>query len=462
MYTRGMVRAKRAGERRKQPAFKLDVGSALQRCDELLAAIYTEQTASGGLPADDERSDGVLRVFGRLGFPLGDADGAVALYRAHRHGGDATRFFRNLEGHAEVRCRASNPECDSCSLVSFCAFGTKEILRLASGNPLVVDLCSGAGSLSAAFRREGLRVILAVEKERHAAQSYRLNNPGVQVIEADMRRITSRNVLTMTGCRKGELSAVISGPPCQGFSAAGHRRPTARQNFLYRCVAKIAAGVGAAIVVMENVPGLRLVNGVRFESRILASFRALGYRATSFEVNSSDFGVPQHRRRLLFVGLQDRLGLDPVAPSPIDSTRDAPTVADALRGLPSPKAGGRECQPMIKGEVLHNHRAMEHSESVVTKIRGILPGQGPLSYRRLTWGTARTIVAGHRAMPVHPSEHRTITVREAARIQTLPDQFRFLGPHSEQPLQVANVVPFQLGRSIARTVIGYLRRLRDT
>jgi DNA (cytosine-5)-methyltransferase 1 len=117
---------------------------------------------------------------------------------------------------------------------------------------------------------------------------------------------------------------------------------------------------------------------------------------------------------------------------------------------------------MINEEVLHNHRAMEHSEPVVKKIRGIMPGQGPLSYRRLTWDTARTIVAGHRAMPVHPSAHRTITVREAARIQTLPDWFRFLGPHSEQPLQVANVVPFELARSIARNVIGYLQLLATT
>jgi DNA (cytosine-5)-methyltransferase 1 len=450
----------RASERRNHSQFRLDAGSALQRCDEILAAIYNEQAADTQLPADDERPDGVLRVFARLGFPSIDSAGAAAFYRSHRRSGDAARFFRNLANHAEHRCKASNPQCHSCSLVSFCRLGIKEILRLAADNPLIVDLCSGAGGLSAAFRHEGLKVILAIEKEPHAAQSYRLNNPGVQVIEADVRRVSPEGVLAMTGCSKGELSAVISGPPCQGFSAAGHRRPGAEQNFLYRCVTKIAAGVDAPIVVMENVPGLRRVNGVRFENRILRSFRMLGYRAMSFEVNSRDFGVPQHRRRLLFVGLQDRLGLDPVAPSPPNSTADKPTVAEALRGLPKPKRGANSDAATIKGEALHNHRAMEHSELVVRKIRAIPPGQGPLSYRRLTWDTARTIVAGHRAMPVHPSEHRTITVREAARIQTLPDHFRFLGPHSEQPLQVANVVPFELGRSIAQSVIRYLRLLR--
>ncbi len=211
---------------------------------------------------------------------------------------------------------------------------------------------------------------------------------------------------------------------------------------------------------MENVPGLRLVNGVRFESRILGSFRALGYRAKSFEVDSHNFGVPQHRRRLLFVGLRNHLCLEPIAPAPIDHGVNAPTVADVLRGLPSPPIGKQNGGAIVSTEVIHNHRAMAHSDQVVSKIRRILPGHGPLSYRRLTWATAQTIVAGHRAMPVHPSEHRTITVREAARIQTLPDQFRFLGPHSEQPLQVANVVPFELGRSIARTVSRYLQIIR--
>lgn len=457
-----MLRARKETKRRKYSEFKLDAGSALQRCDELLVAIYTKEAPKVRIRAgDDELSDDVLRVFRRLGFPARDSANAVAFYRSQRGGGDAASFFGKLADHAEIRCKASNPQCDSCSLVSFCSLGTKAILRSALGRALVVDLCSGAGSLSAAFRQEGLRVILAVEKERHAAQSYRLNNPGVQVIEADVRHISSKTVLAMTGCSKGEVSVVISGPPCQGFSAAGSRKPSARQNFLYRSVARIAAGVDAAVVVMENVPGLRRVNGVPFESRILRSFRALDYRVKAFEVDSHDFGVPQHRRRLLFVGLRARLGLEVVAPTPLNLKAKPPTVADALRGLPRPKTG-HNGRFMINEEVLHNHRAMEHSEPVVKKIRGIMPGQGPLSYRRLTWDTARTIVAGHRAMPVHPSAHRTITVREAARIQTLPDWFRFLGPHSEQPLQVANVVPFELARSIARNVIGYLQLLATT
>jgi hypothetical protein len=233
-----VLRAKKETKRKKYSGFKLDAGSALQRCDELLAAVYAEKAPRVRLPADNELSDDVLRVFRRLGFPARDSASALAFYRSQRGGSDVTSFFRNLADHAEIRCKASNPQCDSCSLVSFCSLGTKEILRSALGRALVVDLCSGAGSLSAAFRQEGLKVILAVEKERHAAQSYRLNNPGVQVIEADVRHISSKTVLAMTGCDKGEVSVVISGPPCQGFSAAGSRRPSARQNFLYRSVAR--------------------------------------------------------------------------------------------------------------------------------------------------------------------------------------------------------------------------------
>jgi DNA (cytosine-5)-methyltransferase 1 len=210
----------------------------------------------------------------------------------------------------------------------------------------------------------------------------------------------------------------------------------------------MAEGLGAGILVMENVLGLRRVNGVGFESRILKCFARSGYKGRAIEVDASDYGVPQRRRRLIFICADGRYDAACFELQPIGDGAQA-TVAQALGDLPAAVLK-TEDMPRANGKPLFNHRAMVHSKKVIEKIQAIKPGQGPISYRRLQPDLARTIIAGHRAMPVHPSLDRTITVREAARLQTMPDAFRFLGPHSEQPLQVANVVPYCLSRAIAR------------
>ena len=137
------------------------------------------------------------------------------------------------------------------------------------------------------------------------------------------------------------------------------------------------------------------------------------------------------------------------------------TLYEHLQDLPSLGPGeGSERLLLSDGRVVLNSRAMKHSRRVVAKIKAIRPGGGPISYRRLDVDVARTLVAGHRALPVHPIEHRAITVREAARIQGFPDTYFFCGPRSSQPLQVANAVPPALARAVARELRGFARSLR--
>jgi DNA (cytosine-5)-methyltransferase 1 len=258
---------------------------------------------------------------------------------------------------------------------------------------------------------------------------------------------------------------LLAGPPCQGYSAAGSRKATDPRNQMFRSVTRLAANVRAKIVVFENVPGLRSVAGTRFLERVLRSLRAHLYRAHPYLLKASDFGVPQNRLRY-FIVASARKGVS--IPRPVATHRlktealneglpRTPSVTQILRGLPRLGVGAEaEWVRGKDGSELLNGSTMAHSRRVVKKIEGIEPGGGPISYRRLHKDVARTLVAGHRALPVHPTLNRTISVREAARIQGFPDSYVFCGPRAAQPLQVANAVPPPLALAVARHLLSYL------
>jgi DNA (cytosine-5)-methyltransferase 1 len=219
--------------------------------------------------------------------------------------------------------------------------------------------------------------------------------------------------------------------------------------------------------VLENVPGLRRVNGTGFLHRILSSLRAQRYRAAAQLITACDFGVPQNRRRYFIIAQRTDIEdeLPPLVPThrlPGDASNadlpTTPTVTEALAGLPE-FGPGVDAEWFVRedGSTILNASTMCHCERVVAKIEQIKPGSGPISYRRLEGDLARTLVAGHRALPVHPTLHRTMSVREAARLQGFPDIYVFCGPRSEQPLQVANAVPPPLAHAVGVHLLRFLR-----
>jgi DNA (cytosine-5)-methyltransferase 1 len=404
----------------------------------------------------------VYRVFTRLGIveplPWKRAHGPYQSFVPPplRH-----RLHVNLVHHGRQVCTPLRPKCRQCVLVSFCKTGLEQHIKKLKKGPTAIDLFSGAGILSAGFRATGWDIVWAAEANRNAAQSYRYNNPGTPVSETDVRRLRAADVLSVAGLRKGRLDAVIGGPPCQDYSAAGKRLPRAPRNYLYRTFGTLAHNLGARLLLMENVPGVQQVNGTRFMRRILRHFRRLGYASNSFLLNAVRYGAPQKRKRLIFIGMKrpgdvQLFSPQPQYADPEERSRDLPkppTVRDVLRGLPRAHSGGGSDIKRYNGNLIFNHWAMRHSRRVISKIRRIKPGKGPISYKRLTWRYSGTIVAGHRALPVHPALPRAITVREAARIQTIPDCFRFLGPRSEQPIQVADAVPYKLAQSLGEHML---------
>lgn len=397
----------------------------------------------------------VARIFGRLGLiphrqkPTHDLYQAIVPPRVRK------RLHINLIHHGRSVCM-SQARCDECVLVSFCPVGQQ---RGAANDPsqVAVDLFAGAGGLGHGFRQAGWRVAVAVERDRDAAQTYRANNPGTPVLEADVTEIGADELRTVSPGLNPV--AVLAGPPCQGYSAAGARNPSDPQNRLYEDVVRVADELGADLIVLENVPGLRRVNGVRFSEDILA---ALNHQRTAecHELVASDFGVPQARRRFFFLALGSAGHAIVGAPSPTHSVAAAdglpitPDLESVLRGpLEVPSGTIEDTVILDNGTRLTNSATMRHSQRVIDKIAKIAPGKGPISYRRLERNLARTLVAGHRALPVHPWLHRTISVREAARIQGFPDSYVFCGPRSNQPLQVANAVPPPVAAALARHLL---------
>lgn len=376
------------------------------------------------------------------------------------------RLHINLVHHGRSVCTSTEPKCGECVLISFCARGRDRVGHDDS-RPTAIDLFAGAGGLGHGFRTAGWRIALAVELDPHAAQTYRANHPGTPVIEQDISTLTSLEIRKLCPSL-GEPHAVLAGPPCQGYSTAGARDPQDPKNVLYREVVRLANGLRAELVLIENVPGLHRVSGVGFADEILAALRR-GRNAEKYEVLASDFGVPQNRRRLLFVARRKDRGMVPSVPNPTHALGDVeglsrtPRLEELLRGVLEVPAGSPIDALLLEdGSLIANAATMAHSRRVIEKIERIPPGKGPFSYRRLRRDVACTLVAGHRAMPVHPWLHRTISVREAARIQGFPDTYVFCGPRASQPLQVANAVPPPLAAAVASHVLAFIAKPPDS
>lgn len=404
----------------------------------------------------------VARIFDRLGLvrmtgskPAHDEYQRIVPARIRG------RLHVNLVHHGRAVCRNTEPRCGACPLVSFCDMGRQRVAETKHpASPQAVDLFAGAGGMALGFEQEGFRVAAAVELDRAAAQSYRLNHPGVPVLEADVTAITAARLREFAPATENGVAATVAGPPCQGYSIAGPRDPHAERNYLYEHVIRIARELDSKAIVIENVPGAVSVRGVEFAESIVRELEASGFLADKHLLEGPDFGVPQRRKRFFFVGIDAHLGIKPTGPRPTHRApgtkgdlQQTPALTKLLSRLPARSHGVPDDRmELADGTAVYNAATMAHGKDVVKKISKILPGHGPLSYRRLDGTLATTIIAGHRALPVHPTLHRTISVREAALIQGFPLDYTFCGFRSQQPLQVANAVPPALAGAVARQV----------
>ena len=360
---------------------------------------------------------------------------------------------------------------------------------------LAMELFAGAGGMSQGFVQAGFEIVQAIEVDRRAAETYKNNHGRTDLIVDDVCQLDALAIARRIAFQRADLFVIIGGPPCQGFSESNRRTRDLDnpKNALYRQFFRYVAALRPLWFVLENVAGLRtLANGVVINA-IMNEARKQGYSAEWRELNSVRYGVPQRRRRIFVLG--NRIGMPIEFPVASHGSEGRPfvTVEDAVSDLPTLKVGDRKGRLPYRTsrslsayqKSMRNGRARvdgnlvtNNSSLVVERYKYIRPGQNweaiPKQlmsnysdtsrchtgiYYRLKWDEPSRVIGNYRKnMLIHPSEDRGLSVREAARIQSFPDEYTFCGSIGFQQQQVADAVPPLLAQAIAQRCLNSCSR----
>ncbi len=356
----------------------------------------------------------------------------------------------------------------------------------------VIDLFSGCGGLSIGFIKNSCQVIKAVEFDPSIAETYCLNHPNVEMFVDDIKNIDTTGVF-----KKGDADIIIGGPPCQGFSMAGSRIRDGfiddPRNYLFKHYFNVVKEICPKVFIMENVKGiLTMHNGELFNEikRIFSDptmFSGKPYKITHKIIRASDYGIPQKRERVILIGsiypdtdFEDAWGKAVIkVKKSYPHFFDQVTIYDAIGNLPEVTATGvipnpkplTEYQKYLSctSSTITNHIKTNHSIKAIERMRKIKNGENFTSlneqinsvhsgaYGRLKWDEQAPTITTRFDTPaggrfIHPVEDRTLTPREAARIQSFPDDFIFQGTKTSICRQIGNAVPPKLSFFLSNVV----------
>lgn len=345
----------------------------------------------------------------------------------------------------------------------------------------VIDIFSGCGGLSYGFELAGFNILLGIDEDSAALKSFKYNHTGSKILNEDINKVSKEDIVKIVNQK--DIDLIVGGPPCQGMSLSGPRKFHDPRNQLYLSFIQKVEEFKPKAFVIENVPGLVGLFKGQIKDSILEEFDLLGYDVKYALLLASDYGVPQNRKRVFFVGFRKDLNIDYNFPQPTTLfEHEKITASDAISDLPllsdsnhlgdeeqdyvsSPKNSYQEL--MRQGSTkIYNHIATNHSEQT-RSIISLVPEGG--NYKNLpdhlkdirkfnvAWTRYHsnkptpTIDTGHRHH-FHYKENRVPTVRENARFQSFPDTFIFQGNKTQQYRQVGNAVPPLLALEIAKTI----------
>ncbi len=345
-----------------------------------------------------------------------------------------------------------------------------------------IDLFAGCGGLSKGFMDAGFDVLLGVDNDTAALRTFAYNHKNAKTLNADLSKRETFDLIKET-IDNQEIDLIIAGPPCQGFSLTGPRKFDDERNKLYLAVFTAVQELNPRAFVIENVNGMATLYDGQIKEEIIRRFEALGYTVNCDVLCAADYGVPQARRRLVFIGMKPEYGKF-IFPNPVVKPEDHVTCREALDDLPPLETDlGQEESAYIKPprtayqkkmrgdcQVLYNHVATKHTDYVKSVIAQVPEGG---NYKDLPEGVgtsrnfheawtrydgnkpSRTIDTGHRNH-FHYQYNRVPTIRENARLQSFPDDFVFFGTKTQQNRQVGNAVPPLLGYHLGMEIKRYI------
>lgn len=350
----------------------------------------------------------------------------------------------------------------------------------------VVDLFCGVGGLSYGFsKNDNYNIILANEIQYEIAEAYKLNHPEVITINKDIKELSKEE---LNDKLKGEtVDIVLGGPPCQSYSTLGKRQMDDRANlFIEYC--RILKILKPKLFLFENVTGLLSMNKGKLIQKITESFEKLGYKIKYRVLNAAHYGVPQERERVIIIGILGENNFE--FPVPIYDGKIKPyiTLKEAIGDLDYLEQGeasnkyikdiDNEFLEFVrnKNSILTEHKAPKNNPNLVRIMKTLKDGEKkdalpeeirPKSgygntYAKLWWNKPSTTITRNFACPsssrcIHPRDSRAMTIREGARLQSFPDDYKFYGSDSMKKLQIGNAVPPILSKVLAEKIVEYLK-----
>lgn len=414
-------------------------------------------------------------------------------------------FIDSLTRLATI-CNRELKDCDCCPINKYCNHFIKETRKTRTIDKLtMVDMFCGAGGLSLGFKQEGFVTILANDIEDCCVDTYAHNHPETprnHIIKGDIKDVV-KNLEELLGDIRPSI--VVGGPPCQGFSEANRQRLIDDpRNHLYKNFIEVVDKAQPAFFVMENVKGM-----LKVKNQVIEDFKKIGFSVSARILNAKDYGVPQNRERLIYIGNRIGINNDKIFNEIEDQTIKIQnfTLKDALFGLRSLKASRIKNATEIDSEesgykidrarnlatndyielinsgkaypFVLNHKARYNNDRDIMIFDTMLPGDksdDPKIADIMPYGNRKNIfkdkyykleldkvcktITAHMKydcnMYIHPKQARGLTPREAARVQSYPDDYFFRGPYTKTYMQIGNSVPPLLGRAIAHIMKKYI------
>ena len=348
-----------------------------------------------------------------------------------------------------------------------------------------IDLFSGAGGLTLALRGAGFKVLFSNEINPKFAKTHEYNFPDIPLINKDIKTVTRENVTRAT-CG-APVDVIVGGPPCQGFSMFGKRRfvntqgydPGAdpRNHLVYEYIRMVKL-IRPKFFFMENVKGFMSLDHGMFVDEVKRQFRDLGYKDIWCEIVCAvDYGVPQERYRMFMIG--NRLGVKFSPPKPthfapeVEGKQHFMTVGEAILDLVGEENKVPNHVPLGHKPIVEARYAYV-KEGCKLNVADLPPELAVATRRDSKTGKvanyshvfkrlhrdrpSTTMVPGHNAFPIHPTLNRTLTPREAARIQTFPDSHIFFGTRQDQCIQVGNAVPPKMAEPFLCEIAKHIKK----